>query len=59
MGNWNWPGILLFVAVFLLLTGTLLALIHVDNPLSGEESNIIGWFIDIVKDGLSPSWWPW
>ena len=54
MGNWSWSGILLIVAIFLLLLGIVLAFIEVENPLTGQESSIIEWLIDIIVDAITP-----
>lgn len=59
MGNWNWPGIVLTVAVFFLLFGGILSLIHVDNPLAGHETSVLIWVRDLTEEAILPegSFW--
>lgn len=48
MGNWSLSGTLLIIAVFLLLFGFILTQISVTNPITGNQTNIIGWIVSTM-----------
>lgn len=54
MAKFTTAGVLITVAIFLFLFSLILSLVQVDNPLQGQETSIMKWFIDIVIDSIIP-----